>query len=153
MPRPRRFRRIWSRPRITHFGPAGAGMPAAGESILTVDEFEAIRLKDLLGLEQADAAGKMDISQPTFHRLLLSARKKVADALANGKVIRIEGGNYTMMSNGPGFGRGGGMRRGFGGPARSCMCPVCGFSGPKQRGTPCASMKCPKCGSPLVRGD
>lgn len=66
------------------------------ETILTVDEFEAIRLKDFLNLEQGEAAKKMNISQPTFHRLLLEARKKIADAIVNGKAIRIEGGNYKF---------------------------------------------------------
>lgn len=62
---------------------------------LSVDEFEAIRLKDLEGLEQTAAADSMRISQPTFHRVIEAARKKVADALVNGKAIRIEGGEYT----------------------------------------------------------
>jgi predicted DNA-binding protein (UPF0251 family) len=61
---------------------------------LSVDEFEAIRLKDLEGLEQTAAADSMRISQPTFHRVIEAARKKVADALVNGKAIRIEGGEY-----------------------------------------------------------
>ena len=61
-----------------------------------VDEYEAVRLKDLEGLEQEDCAKKMNISQPTFHRLVLSARKKIADAIINGKAIRIEGGNYRI---------------------------------------------------------
>jgi len=67
------------------------------ETVLTVDEFEAIRLKDLEGLDQANAAEKMKISQPTFFRLLDSARKKIADALVNGKAIRIEGGEYKLF--------------------------------------------------------
>lgn len=67
------------------------------ESILTVDEFEAIRLKDLLGLEQEECAKKMNISQPTFHRLISTARKKIADAIVNGKAIKIYGGNFYMM--------------------------------------------------------
>src|SRR4030043_485235 len=66
------------------------------EVILAVDEFESIRLKDLNGLEQEECAKKINISQPTFHRLVLSARKKIADAIINGKAIRIEGGNYKI---------------------------------------------------------
>ena len=53
-------------------------------------------MKDLEGLEQEECAKKMNISQPTFHRLVLSARKKVADAIVNGKAIKIEGGNYNF---------------------------------------------------------
>jgi predicted DNA-binding protein (UPF0251 family) len=64
------------------------------EVILSVEEFEAVRLKDLEGLEQEQCAKKMNISQPTFHRLVLSARKKIADAIVNGKAIKIEGGNF-----------------------------------------------------------
>ena len=67
------------------------------ECIITVDEFEAVRLKDLLGLEQELAAKKMNISQPTFHRLILAARKKIAEALINGKAIRIEGGDFEIV--------------------------------------------------------
>ena len=63
---------------------------------MPVDEYEAVRLKDLEGLEQEECARKMNVSQPTFHRLVLSARKKIADAIINGKAIRIEGGNYKI---------------------------------------------------------
>lgn len=66
------------------------------EMILTIDEFEAVRLKDLEGLNQSECAAKMDISQPTFHRLVISARKKIADALTHGKTIRISGGHYRF---------------------------------------------------------
>ena len=67
------------------------------ESILTIDEYEAVRLKDLLSLEQEEAAKRMNISRPTFQRLIVSARKKMADAIINGKAIKIEGGNYRFM--------------------------------------------------------
>jgi predicted DNA-binding protein (UPF0251 family) len=83
-------------PAFTSFRPAGAGMTEPGEMILTVDEFEAVRLKDLEGLDQSVCAEKMDISQPTFHRLVISARRKVADALTHGKSIKIEGGDYRF---------------------------------------------------------
>jgi predicted DNA-binding protein (UPF0251 family) len=65
---------------------------------LSVEEVEAIRLKDLEGLEQEECAHKMSISRPTFHRLLATARHKVADALITGKAIRIEGGNFEMAT-------------------------------------------------------
>lgn len=66
------------------------------EVILTVDEFEAIRLKDVDGLEQEECARQMDISQPTFHRLYLEARKKIADSLIHGKCLKIQGGTYEL---------------------------------------------------------
>jgi len=96
MPRPRICRRVGFQPNVTYFKPAGIRIIDLDESILTVDEFEAVRLKDLLGLEQEECAKKMNISQPTFHRLIISARKKIADAIINGKAIKIEGGNFRF---------------------------------------------------------
>jgi len=97
-------------PNVTYFKPAGIRMIDLEESILTVDEFEAVRLKDLEGLEQEEAAKKMNISQPTFHRLLSSARKKIADSIVNGKALKIEGGNFKVMGRGRGFRYRGGNR-------------------------------------------
>ena len=72
-----------------------------GEEVLKVDELESIRLKDLLGLTQEEAARRMGISQPTFHRILQSARRKIASALVEGKALRIEGGDFVLVgSNG-----------------------------------------------------
>ena len=97
MPRPRMSRMVCWQPDFTYFKPAGVGMRALEEAVLQVDELEAIRLKDLEELEQEKAASKMGISQPTFHRVLLDARKKVADALVNGKIIRVRGGNFKFV--------------------------------------------------------
>jgi predicted DNA-binding protein (UPF0251 family) len=83
-------------PGITYFKPAGVPLRALEEIRLSVEEAEAIRLKDLEGLEQEQGAEKMNISRPTFQRVLASARQKMADALLNGKAIRIEGGNFEM---------------------------------------------------------
>jgi predicted DNA-binding protein (UPF0251 family) len=96
MVRPRLCRRVRFNPNVTYFKPRGIPLKRLEETILNVDEFEAVRLKDLEGLEQDECARKMNISQPTFHRLVLSARKKIADAIINGKAIRIEGGNYRL---------------------------------------------------------
>jgi uncharacterized protein len=96
MPRRRRCRRVGFQPTFTSFGPANAGFPDSEEMILTIDEFEAMRLKDLEGLDQSECADRMEISQPTFHRLVRSARRKIADALTHGKTIRIEGGHYRF---------------------------------------------------------
>ena len=94
MARPRLCRRILAEPDVTYFKPRGIPLRELEEVILPVDEFEAVRLKDLDGLEQEECAKKMNISQPTFHRLVLSARKKISDAIVNGKAIKIEGGNF-----------------------------------------------------------
>jgi predicted DNA-binding protein (UPF0251 family) len=96
MPGRRRCRRVGHKPAFTAFGPVGSGGPAPDETVLTIDEFEAVRLKDLEGLDQSECAALMDISQPTFHRLVITARRKIADAMTHGKTIRIAGGHYRM---------------------------------------------------------
>ena len=97
MPRPRLRRMVSEEPEVVYFKPAGVRMTRLAENTLTVGEFEALRLNDLLEIEQGKAAEKMGISQPTFHRLVSGARKKVADAIVNGKAIRIEGGNFELI--------------------------------------------------------
>jgi len=145
MPRPLRLRRIWFAPEVTYFKPSGVPLRGLQPVNLTMDELEAIRLKDLEDLSQTEAAKKMGISQPTFARLLDGARKKVARALVEGRPIRIGGGVYEMV--GPGrFGRG------RGGPIGYCVCPKCGYREPKRPGVPCATLVCPKCKIRLVRG-
>ena len=94
MVRPRLCRRVRFQPEVTYFKPRGIPLMELEEVILHVDEYEAVRLKDLEGLEQEECAKKMKISQPTFHRLITEARKKIADAIIKGKAIKIEGGTY-----------------------------------------------------------
>jgi len=89
-------RRVNFIPQITYFKPTGIPVAHLQEVRLTVEEAEAIRLKDLEGLEQEECARKMNISRTTFARVLGSGRQKMADALLNGKAIRIEGGNFEM---------------------------------------------------------
>lgn len=96
MPRPCRRRRVGRMPQVAYFKPAGVRMIDLREVIITVDEFEAVRLKDFEGIDQVDAAKMMGVSQPTFHRLLLGARKKMADAIVHGKALRIEGGCFDF---------------------------------------------------------
>ncbi len=105
MPRPRRCRRVMGEPAVNYFKPAGIPIMQLEEVVLTVDEFESLRLKDLEEIDQEKAAEKMNISQPTFHRLIKSARKKIADALVNSKAIKIEGGPYKIDNRGLGRGR------------------------------------------------
>lgn len=76
------------------------------ESVLKVEELESIRLKDYLRLSQEEAAERMGVSQPTFHRILSEARRKIAEAFIEGKAIRVEGGDYVVMrakDEAPGF--------------------------------------------------
>lgn len=96
MGRPLLWRRVNFIPPITYFKPAGVPLTALQEVCLSVEEAEAIRLKDLEGLEQEKCAERMSVSRSTFARVLASARQKMADALLNGKAIRIEGGNFEM---------------------------------------------------------
>ncbi|MFH1382689.1 MAG: DUF134 domain-containing protein [Chloroflexota bacterium] len=96
MARPFKCRRVAFMPGVTYFKPAGIPLRSLEEARLTVEEAEAIRLKDLEGLEQEEGAEKMDVSRPTFQRILASARRKIADALLNGKAMRIEGGNFEI---------------------------------------------------------
>ena len=98
MPRPIKCRRVAHIPGTIYFKPAGIPLSELDEIVVSVDEIEAIRLKDIEGLEQEQGAEKMNISRPTFQRVLASARKKTADALLNGKAIRIEGGNFEVTS-------------------------------------------------------
>jgi len=96
MPRPPKWRRVGFIPEITYFKPTGVPLHSLEEVCLSIEEAEAIRLKDVEGLEQEECAQRMQISRPTFHRVLGPARRKLADALLNGKAIRIEGGNFEM---------------------------------------------------------
>jgi predicted DNA-binding protein (UPF0251 family) len=96
MPRPIKCRRVSFFPQARYFKPAGVPIKELDEVCLSVEELEAIRLKDLEGLEQEQGAEKMKVSRPTFQRVLTSARQKIADALFNGKAVRIEGGNFEV---------------------------------------------------------
>jgi len=96
MPRPFALRRIMSEPEVTYFKPAGVPLRALEEIVLGVDEFEALRLVDSSQLGQKKAAEKMGVSQPTLSRMLSTGRKKVADTLAQGKALRIDGGSYKV---------------------------------------------------------
>jgi predicted DNA-binding protein (UPF0251 family)/predicted Fe-Mo cluster-binding NifX family protein len=96
MTRPNNPRRVGFLPEAIYFKPVGAKIAHLEEIVLGNDEMEAIRLKDLLGMSQHEAAKEMHISQSTFHRLVLTARQKIADAFVNGKAVRIDGGNINV---------------------------------------------------------
>ena len=90
------WRRVAYVPQITYFMPAGVPPASVKEVCLSIEEAEAVRLKDLEGLEQEQCAESMRVSRGTFARILGSARQKMADAMLNGKAIRIEGGNFEL---------------------------------------------------------
>jgi uncharacterized protein len=96
MARPTKCRRISAIPGTTFFKPAGIPLRELEEVCLSLEEIEAIRLKDLQGLEQEEGADSMKVSRPTFQRILASARGKIAEALLSGKALRIDGGNFEV---------------------------------------------------------
>ncbi|MBD3311880.1 DUF134 domain-containing protein [archaeon] len=90
MPRPRRMRRVLFKPDVTYYKPAGVPVRVLEEETLCMEEMEALRLCDMEGLKQEEAAKKMGVSQPTLFRTLSVARKKLASAVIEGKAIRIQ---------------------------------------------------------------
>ena len=89
MVRPIKPRRVFFDPNVTYFKPRAVPLSVLEEVDLGVDELEALRLCDFKNLEQVEAAKKMKISQSTLQRILTSGRKKVAEALIEGKAIKI----------------------------------------------------------------
>lgn len=93
--RPRKTRIVKTEPNSRQFSPRGRiGRP--GYNRLKVEELEAVRLADYMGLSQAEAAGSMGISQQTFSRVLRNARKCLAEALVMAKIIKVDGGVYKI---------------------------------------------------------
>jgi len=97
MSRPRKCRRVSQEPGVTYFKPAGVPLRELEEQEISVDELETLKFVDYQGMEQIEASKKMKISQPTLHRLLISARRKTAEALVNGYAIKIHGGDYYIL--------------------------------------------------------
>ena len=97
MVRPQKDRMVAFNPEISYFKPRGIPMMQLQEVRLTVDEREAIRLSDLLGMSHEDAGQHMGVSRATFGRIIQHARQVVADALINGKAINVGGGNYRIV--------------------------------------------------------
>lgn len=89
MPRPRLNRRIFFNPDVTFFKPQGVSMAVLDIIDLTIEETEALRLKNIEGLSQDESAKRMNTSQSTFQRILSSAYNKISDAIINGKAIKI----------------------------------------------------------------
>ncbi|MBN2653676.1 MAG: DUF134 domain-containing protein [Nitrospirae bacterium] len=90
MPRPRKLRHIGCSPESEYFKPRGIPLTELEEVTLSMDEVEAVSLADLEGLYHEDASRRMKISRQTFGRILETAHKKIADALINGKALKIE---------------------------------------------------------------
>ncbi len=99
MTRPKKNRNVGSPPRFNSFKPVQVPIVKLEPVILSLDEYEALRLADYKGLDQADASELMGISRPTFTRLVEKARFKITDFLINGKSLQIEGGVVHFMGN------------------------------------------------------
>ncbi len=116
MPRPRCPRRLACPPDARVFKPRGIPLRALEEVALGFDELESLRLADLEGLYHEDAAARMEISRATFGRVVAEARRKVAQALVEGKALRIDGGDWKLSASGTARGSRHGCWRG----RRSC---------------------------------
>ncbi|MFW6334162.1 MAG: DUF134 domain-containing protein [Desulfosalsimonas sp.] len=132
MGRPHKKRNVAYNPNVSYFKPRGIPMKELSESRLTVDECEAIRLADYEGFSHEAAGEMMGVSRATFGRIIEQARKVVADALINGKAIRIEGGSYQFVE-----------------PERRFACRSCRYQWVEPCGTG-RPAECPECGKPEV---
>jgi uncharacterized protein len=138
--RPTQCRNVLDVPRITCFSPDGVYAGELQSIVLSVDELEAIRLADKEGLYQAEAAMRMNVSRPTFGRILETAHKKVAEAIVDGKKLCIQGGTFRSLCDTTATDR-----------PNICECPECGLKLPHQQGEPCCENVCPHCKAPLKR--
>ena len=127
MVRPQKHRRVAFNPEISYFKPRGIPMMQLEEVRLTVDEREAIRLSDLLGMSHEEAGHCMGVSRATFGRIVQKGRKTIADALITGKAINVEGGNYRIVDQ-----------------ARIFKCKSCNHTWQEEKGTG-RPRRCPRC--------
>jgi predicted DNA-binding protein (UPF0251 family) len=96
MPRPRKYRKVCCLPESDMFGPVPARLAKEGIIILTVDEYETIRLIDFEGMSQEECARSMNVARTTVQRMYVDARCKISDCLVNGRLLKIEGGEYKL---------------------------------------------------------
>lgn len=99
MPRPRKWKKVCQLPENSLYGPIGKTFYDTEHVYMSVEEYEAIRLIDLENLTQEESADKMQVARGTVQNLYSSARKKLADSLVNGKILRIEGGDYHLYDD------------------------------------------------------
>jgi predicted DNA-binding protein (UPF0251 family) len=124
-----RKRRIHQPPNFKNFKPSGIPRNILKTLYLTIDEYEAVRLADYEGMEHLEASEKMNISRPTFTRLIEKARHKIARTIIDGMELVVEGGNVEFLNT---------LRR----------CRDCGDEqlSPSNKNT----ADCPECGSDNV---
>lgn len=98
MPRPMKWRNVCSLPKINQFGPLSNNIDESSFIVMTVEEYETIRLIDFEDYKQEDCANQMNIARTSVQSIYSSARKKLADSLVNGKRLVIEGGKYILCN-------------------------------------------------------
>ena len=98
MARPRKWRKVCCLPRSDQFVPLNDEVDPKNVVIMTIEEYETIRLIDLDGFTQEQCAEQMAIARTTVQGMYNSARKKMAELVVNGKGLRIEGGDYRLCS-------------------------------------------------------
>lgn len=96
MPRPRKWRKVCCLPESEQFGPLGRECDDALTVVMSVDEYETIRLIDLEGYTQETCAKQMDVARTTIQGIYSEARRKLAESLVNGKILSIVGGDYKI---------------------------------------------------------
>lgn len=96
MPRPRKWRRVCDEPQNTTFGPVDRDLQDYDVIIMTVDEYETIRLIDLENMSQEECGKIMNIGRTTAQRIYNDAKRKLAMSLVNGVCLKIEGGDYEL---------------------------------------------------------
>jgi len=128
LPRPVKPKLVKETPRADLYKPRGIPASQLEETVLRVEELEALRLVDLEGMYQEDAAREMGISRQTLQRMVTDARAKLIEAIYSGKALRIEGGAYILQE---GAGRyrcgrcGDPVRPGYGRRRKGWRCPTC----------------------------
>lgn len=95
MPRPRKCRQVCRLPQNDAFVPVNCGR--AGDAVvITVDEYETIRLIDYEGMSQEECAASMQVARTTVQQIYNTAREKLSTALVEGRPFRIQGGDYRL---------------------------------------------------------
>ena len=102
MSRPQKTRYVCHLPEYSVFGPKGIKSNSLERIILLIDELETVRLIDHLGYTQEEAADQMNVARTTVQRIYNDARKKIATSLVEGKIIVIEGGEFTLCEENTG---------------------------------------------------
>jgi uncharacterized protein len=99
MPRPRKWRKVCCMPGSTLYGPLNGFLDDSELIIMSVEEYETIRLIDQEGLNQEECAEKMQVARATVQNIYKAARSKMAESLVNGRMLKIEGGDFKLYND------------------------------------------------------